>query len=283
MHQKAERPTERAVPVLHPPRFLPSFAGVLLAFAASGFPALAADLTVRQITEQLYLADTVASPVDFSGRDLGGLDLAGLAFKKARLSKTDLFGADLSGADLSGSDLTTARLDRTLIIRTRFDDAQLSGASLLRPNTRSGFDYTPGEAPSFARADLSHAKLFGLFNGSDFSGAKLTGASLAPFGHTGFIEMQWRTRLDGANLSGADLSDADLTHVSLRFANLKGANLRGAMLKHADLAHADLTDADLTGADLSNADLYSAKLTHAKGLASVGGLGTVRNRDKAVP
>ena len=269
--------------MLHRLRSLPSLAAVLAAFAATGSPALAADLTARQVTQQLYQADAAAAPVDFGGRDLGGLDLAGLAFKKARLAKSDLFGADLTGADLSDTDLTAARIDRALIIRTRFDGARLAGATLLRPNTRSGFDYTPGEAPSFARADLSDAKLFGLFNGSNFSGAKLSRASLAPFGSTGFIEMQWRTRLDGADLTDADLSGANLTHVSLRFANLKGAKLNGAVLKHADLAHADLTGADLTGADLTDADLYSAKLTHAKGLASVGGLATVRNRDKAIP
>lgn len=255
---------------------------VLSALIASAVPVSAADLTARQVVEQLYRADP-AQPLDFSNQNLRGLDLAGLAFKKARLGNCDLFGADLSGADLRDVDLSAARLDRVVMIGTRFDGAKLQGASLLRPNTRSGFDYAPGETPSFAGADLRDAKMFGVFDGGNFAGANLARATLAPFGKAGFIEVQWRTKLDGADLSGSDLSGADLSYVSLRFANLKGAKLTGATLKHADLSLADLTGADLSGADLTDADLYSAKLAGAIGLPEGGGLSTARNRETAKP
>jgi uncharacterized protein YjbI with pentapeptide repeats len=243
--------------------------------------AQAADFTARQVTEQLYKAQAGTS-IDFSGRDLEGLDLAGLGFKKARLSDANLFGADLSGADLSDVDLRSAKLDRIIAIGTRFDRANMAGASLLRPTTTTSFDGTVGEAPSFTGADLTKVRMFGVFAGSSFAGAKMSGVSLAPFNDSGFIEMLWRSKLDSADMSGTDLTGANLAHVSFRFANLKGANLSGAKLKNADLSHADLTGANLTGADISHADLDSANLTGVTGLDSASGLATVRNRDKAI-
>lgn len=238
-------------------------------------------MTARQVTQELYRANA-ATPLDYSKRDLAGLDLAGLQFKKARLSEANLFGADLSGADLSDTDLRSAMLDRINAIGTRFDRANLAGASLLRPTTTTSFEGNRAETPSFTGADLTKARLFGVFSGGNFANARMSGATLAPYNDSGFIEMLWRSRLDSADLSGADLSGANLTHVSLRFANLKGANLKGAVLKNADLSHADLTDADLGGADLSLADLDSTRLGGARGLDTAIGLDSTRNRDKTV-
>lgn len=252
---------------------------VAMPLAVSRAPA--ADLTARQVTEQLFRASDSA-PLDFSKRDLAGLDLAGLRFKKARLAETNLFGADLSGADLSEADLRAAKLDRIVAIGARFDRANLAGASLLRPTTTTSFDAVRGEAPSFTGADLTNARLFGVFSGGSFAGARMSGVTLAPHNDSGFIEMLWRSRLDAADMSATDLSGANLTHVSLRFANLKGSNLKGAILKNADLSHADLTGADLSGADLSHADLDSANLTGVKGLETATGMGTARNRGKAI-
>ena len=259
----------------------PLFLTAILAVMASIAPLNAADLTARQVTEQLYKA-APDSGIDFSGRNLEGLDLAGLGFKKARMAEADLFGADLSGADLTDVDLSKARLDRIIAIGTRFDRANLAGASLLRPTTTSSFEGSRGEAPSFSGADLTKARMFGIFSGGNFAEAKMTGVSLAPFNNTGFIEMLWRSKLESADLGGTDLSGADLTHVSLRFANLKGANLKGAILQNADLSHADLTGADLTGANLSHADLDSTKLTGVKGLDTASGMATALNREKAI-
>ncbi|WP_244534534.1 pentapeptide repeat-containing protein [Hyphomicrobium sp. CS1GBMeth3] len=244
-------------------------------------PALGAEFTARQVTEELFRA-TDTAPIDYSKRDLAGLDLAGLHFKKARLSEANLFGADLSGADLSDVDLRQAKLDRVVAIGARFDRANLAGASLLRPTTTTTFEAGRGESPSFTGADLTKARLFGIFNGASFAGAHMSGATLAPQNDTGFIEMMWRSRLESADLSAADLTGANLTHVSLRFANLKGANLKGAILKNADLSQADLTGADLTGADLSNADLDGTRISGAKGFDTAIGLATIRNRDKAI-
>lgn len=262
-------------------RFLSTAPLTLLLAAAASVSATAADLTARQVTEELYKASD-AAPLDYSKRDLAGLDLAGLKFKKARLAETNLFGADLSGADLSDSDLRAAKLDRIVAIGARFDRANLAGASLLRPTTTTSFEWNRSESPSFTGADLTKAQLFGVFSGGSFAGARMSGATLAPQNDTGFIEVLWRTRLDSADLSGADLSSANLSHVSLRFANLKDANLKGAVLKNADLSHADLSGADLTGADLSRADLDSAKLAGVKGLDTATGMATARNRDKAI-
>jgi uncharacterized protein YjbI with pentapeptide repeats len=256
----------------------------LFALGSSGLgfePARAADLTVRQLTERLYHSDS-ANPLDLSRLNLRELDLSGLNFKGAKLAGSDLFGADLSGADLSQADLRSTRLDRVVIIGVHFDRANLAGASLLRPSGFSTLTAPRSEAASFAGADLRGARIFGRFNRADLRGANLDGATLAPFGRTGFIEYIWRTELLGANLSHATLIRADLTYTLLTFANLRGANLSGAILKKADLSHADLTGADLTGADLSEADLDGAILTGARGLDTALGLAQAHNVDKIV-
>lgn len=255
-------------------------AGTFMA-AVSVRGAAAADMSVRELTEELYRSDA-ARPLDLHDRSLRELDLSGLDFKRADLSGCDLFGADLSNADLSGTDLRAARLDRVIIIGTRFDEANLSGASLLRPSAFSALDAPADEAVSFAGADLRGAKIFGRFNRADMRRANLAGATLAPFGRTGFIEYIWRTELKGANLAEATLARADLTHALLAFANLRGADLSGAVLKQADLSRADLTGADLTGADLSEADLDGAIITGVHGLDTVQGLASARNVETMV-
>jgi uncharacterized protein YjbI with pentapeptide repeats len=255
-------------------------ATVALAALLSG-AALAADFSVRELTTQLYHADR-ARPLQFSGRDLRELDLSGLDFKGATVVNSNLFGADLSRADLSKANLKGSRLDRVIIIRTRFDGADLSDTSFLRPSTFTTLAAPVSEGASFAGANLSRARLFGRFNRMNFSGAVLQGATLAPFTRTGFIEYIWRTELSGANLSNADLSGADLSYVLLTFANLRGANLAGAVLRKADLSRADLTGADLTGVDLSEADLDGAILTGTRGLNTALGLDSARNVEKSI-
>jgi hypothetical protein len=73
---------------------------------------------------------------------------------------------------------------------------------------------------------------------------------------------KWLRNEDGgkwANLYGANLTWADLT---------------GADLNRADLNRADLNRADLTGANLNRADLTGANLTGAKGIISIGPIGS---------
>ncbi|HWK34263.1 MAG TPA: pentapeptide repeat-containing protein, partial [Hyphomicrobium sp.] len=93
-----------------------SIAFVTLAFAGA---APGADITVRELAQRLHGADRSA-PLQLRGLDLHELDLSGLDFKAASLAGSNLFGADLSGTDLSGADLQGARLDRVVIIGTRF-------------------------------------------------------------------------------------------------------------------------------------------------------------------
>ncbi len=109
-------------------------AAIWLAFTV--LPALAADISVRQLTERLYHADR-SKPLQLGGLDLRELDLSGLDFKGAMLANSNLFGADLSRADLSMANLKGARLDRVVIIGARFDGADLSDTSLLRPSSFS--------------------------------------------------------------------------------------------------------------------------------------------------
>jgi uncharacterized protein YjbI with pentapeptide repeats len=173
-------------------------------------------------------------------------------------------------------------LDRVIIIGTKFDGANLEGASLLRPSVFSTLASTGSEAPSFRQANMRAIRMFGRFNRTDFSGADLTGATCAPFGKTGFIEEIWRTEFSSARLDGTVLNGADLTHALFTFASLKGANLRGAVLRNADLSSANLTGADLTGADVTGADLDGAILIGAKGLDSLIGLNLSLNASKAL-
>lgn len=254
---------------------------VVLLSGAIASQGLAADISAREITERLFHADP-AKPVDLSRLNLSELDMSGLDFKGAKLAGADLFGADLTGSNLSKADLSSARLDRVVIIGVRFDHANLAGASLLRPSGYSTLSAPPSEAASFIGTDLRGAKIFGRFNRANLSGADLTGATLAPFGRTGFIEHIWRSELLGADLSQAKLSGADLTYTLLAFSNMRGADLRGAVLKKADLSHADLTGADLTGADLSEADLDGAILTNVRGFETALGLASALNVDKVV-
>ncbi|NOT71887.1 MAG: pentapeptide repeat-containing protein [Hyphomicrobium sp.] len=260
-----------------PKRRLP----LLLALTAMAGPVCASGMTARDVTGQLFKAAPGVRP-DLSGQDLMRLDLAGLDFKSARLSKANFFGADLSAANLSGADLSGANLDRVTLIATRFDGANLDGASLLRPSVFTTLAAAGAEAPSFKLAHMRGIKLFGRFTRGNFEGADLTGAILAPTGKTGFIEEIWRTELSGANFAGAQLADANFTHALLTFANMRGANLRNIILKDADLTGADLTGADLTGADVTGADLSSAKLEGVTGFETLRGLALARNADKVI-
>lgn len=244
-------------------RLLSKLLAVIVTAGAMTGPALAADFTAREVTEEIFRSE---GPVDLSGRDLEGLDLSLIDFKGTRLTKAHMFGVNLSGSNLTGSDLTAANLDRANIIGTRFDGANLSRITMLRPSTTMGRDPGAEAPPSFKAANLSDAKMFGQLSRIDFSRANFKGASLAPFGKTGFIEDLFRTEMEGSNLAEANLSGCDLTYVSFQFANLQGADLTGATLHNADFSKADLTGADLTGADVKDANFDGAILVGVKGL-----------------
>lgn len=244
--------------------------------------ALAGELTVKQVIERL-LQSSPERVADFSALDLTYLDLSDLDFRRANLAGADLFGSDLSRANLSGSNLSRARLDRTIIIGTNFAEANLTNASLLRPAAFSSYEVRAEEAPRFAGADLSGARIFGRFSDGDWHGANLSAVRMGTDrSERQLLSSVFRTDLADCNLSGANLAGADLYGALLAFADLTNANLSSAMLVGVDLSRADLTGANLTGADLSGADLDGTILKNVTGLNQTRGLETARNRTKAI-
>lgn len=249
--------------------------------AAMMAPALAADVSVREVSEALFKASET-SPVDFAGRDLSELDLAGLNFKGARLSGVNFYGADLSDVSLAGADLKAARLDRATITRAEFSSANLEGATLLRPSVFSGLAPDVREAPRFLGARLAKARIFGRLDFADFRWADLSGASLV--GTDGRDEQLAIARgsYRGANFTEATLAGAILTGSNFYYAKFQKADLRGADLRDTDLTRADFTGADLTGADVTGADFDEAVVSDAKGLESLKGLASAKNVDRLV-
>lgn len=242
----------------------------------------AADLTVRQIADLLFNAPPGVMS-DLSGHDLGSLDLAGLDFKRARLTGSNLYGVDLTGANLSGVDLSGTRLDRAVIIRADFTDANLKGASLQRPTVFSDLRFDRTEAPRFRNANLSGSRILARLDGADFRGADLSFASFAPYDRRGGdITVLPRVVLAKCDFTGANLRQADLSFVQLQFATLVSADLRGAKLANADLTQANLAGADVTGADFAGADLYGADFRRVRGLNEALGLASAVNLDKAL-
>lgn len=252
----------------------------VLAGAATGSGA--ADFTARQVTELLFQSgETVVNRL--SGRDLSQLDLSGLDFKSARLAGSNLYGVDLTRSTLKGSDLSGSKLDRAVITGADFSHANLAGASLQRPTVFSDMRFDRTEAPIFAHANLTGARVFARLDGADFRGANLTAADLSPYDRRGGdVTVLPQVVLIKSNFSGANLANANLGWTKLQFANLGGANLRGAVLAHSDLTQADLREADLTGADLAGADFYGADLRGVRGLAEAKGLDAAINMEKAI-
>jgi uncharacterized protein YjbI with pentapeptide repeats len=232
-------------------------------------PAYGADLTVAQV-QKIVAAAAPGRPADLSGRSLENLDLRNFDFRGANLSRANLFGAKLVGANFAGADLSGAKLDLAWIMRANFTDANLSRSSLLGLVVSSGLDYSPAEAPTFRRANFSHAHIMARLARFDLSGANFHGARMGADLKNQSMGLM-RSDLSGADLAGADFSQADLSLALLRFTNLTGADLRGANLSGADLSGADLTGANLTGANATEADFGGAVLTNARGLATIKG------------
>ena len=240
-----------------------------LLLAAAMLPARGAELSAERVRE-ILVAAAPGHPADLSGKSLAELDLSRFNFRGANLARANLFGAKLVDADFTDADLSGAKLDLAWIMRANFTAANLSKASLLGLVVASGLDYSPGEAPTFKRANFSGAHILARLSRFDLSGANFAGAKLGADRKNQSMGLM-RTDLSGANLAGANFSNADLGLVLLRFANLTGADLRGANLSEADLSGADLTAADLTGANATEADFGGAVLTKARGLAAMTG------------
>lgn len=240
----------------------------LCAFAF-GTPASGAALT-REAVQEILSRATSDGPADFSGKSLEKLDLSHLEFRGARLTGANLFGAKLVGADFSGADLTGANLNLAWVIRANFSGANLSKASLQGLVVSMGVDTSATEAPVFAGANLSGARIIARLSWGDLRGANFANAKMGADMKNQSMGLM-RADLSDANLVGANFAGADLGHALLRFAKLMGANLKGARLFRADLSGADLTGADLTDADASEADFGGAVLNGARGLEKLKG------------
>ena len=252
-------------------------AAVLGLIASAG---RAADLTVRQVVELLFLSKA-GDAADLRARNLGSLDLSGMDFHKARMAGADLYGVDLTSADLAGVDLSGARLDRAILTKANFEGAMLKGASLRTLSVFSSVEPNRVEAPRFPGANLSDTKIEGRLDGTDFRNADLSHATI---GVQTAIWGSYRPRavLNGADFRGARLVGTNFERSVLQFVLFADADLSGADLRETDLSRADLTNANLAGANLTGADLDGAILTGARGLDSVIGYDKTRNTDRVV-
>jgi len=257
-------------------------ASVIAVVIGISIPALAENLTLREVTEQLFKAPPGTTP-DLSAKILTQLDLSDLDFKRARLTGSDLYGADLSRAKLAEANLAGARLDRALLTATDFSGADLAGARILRPTIFTSLEVVTAEAPRFTGAKMTNVEIAGWLDRTDFRAADLSGARFVPrsnrdndsviISRSSLISCNFtdsilrRTIFAGANLSYARFANADL----------RDANLRGANLTRADFTGADLSGADVTGANIDEADLRSAR-----GLDTVIGLDSTENKARAL-
>jgi len=105
-------------------------------------------------------------------------------------------------------------------------------------------------------ADLSTWRNATLVPGGFLGGGSVSRSFVLPKTNTqGFVRLNYRLNMPGANLSGLDLSGADLRGANLAGANLSGTKLDGALLGGADLSGANLADATFAGANLQDVDL----------------------------
>lgn len=168
-----------------------------------------------------------------------GANLQKCIFKRANLKASRHYHSLFYGADLTDADMSDTYCYETafgpiqnehrpgmsaLLLNTNFRGAYLGGSRLTGVNASGAV---------FVRANLDYCSAHGaIFNGADFTGAKLTKLNqdqpgqLSEFGPTNFSF----ANLSGANLSGANLSDANLYKANLSGANLSGANLSGATM-----------------------------------------------------
>ncbi len=258
-------------------------ASCLAALPARATPPAAADISAREVTKALFLAEP-GQPVDFSGRALRYLDLSAVDFKGARLTAADLYGVDLTGAMLRGADLRGVRLDRANIAKADFSGADLTGATLLRPNAFLTAEFDVRDAPRFGGAKLAGIRVKARLDGADFRGADMTGADFSPLEkRPGERDAATNSRnhLIACDFSGAILRNADLTLSILTHARFLGADLEGANLSRTDLTNVDFTGANLAGVDFTGADLDGARLAGALGIDRAIGLELAVNLDKA--
>lgn len=164
-----------------------------------------------------------------------------------------------------------AKLDRTTILRTNFNGADLSEASLQLPasyQTEAAGSY---EAPTFEGSKLFRSRVTGLYIAVNFKGADLTEADLSSpskrFGDHSNPNTK-RTTCRSCDFSNSKFVRANLTHTSLQFSRFVSADFTGADLSYADFSRANLAGADFTGARLIGTNFEGANLEGALGITA---------------
>lgn len=244
-------------------------------------PALAAEMTAREVTQLLFKAEGHGT-VDLSKKDLTFLDLSGIDFKHASFEGADMHGVILSDSNLQSANLKGVRLNLATLTRTNFTGANLEGASLLRVAFTESLDPRPKETPLFIGANLKGARLHSRLDYTDFTGADLSGAQFGPEDPKSELLLTSRPVMNGANFSRAKLKDASVRSTRLRFTRWVDADATGADFNGSDLTRADFTGASLAGADFTDAILYGVIFTGATGLDTAKGLDKAIDYDKAM-
>jgi uncharacterized protein YjbI with pentapeptide repeats len=162
---------------------------------------------------------------------------------------------------MSHATLIGAKLHRTTLINTNFNNANLTKAEILGStivniglNRESKLISIALSENTISDCDLSNLTFAGVsFFKSEFTRVNFSGSQLveADFTEATFTEV---------NFTGANLRYADFSSVTLSGANLSGAILTNAFLDNAELAGADLSDVDLTDVNLDGVDLTHTRL-----------------------
>lgn len=161
----------------------------------------------------------------------------------------DLADADLSNLDCRGFNLSYATLNRAALHGSKFDEADLTAATLICPGL---------ERTSFRRANLRgvyvHALAAQVCNfdeanldamldgtGSLFHGCSMKGTSLV-----------------GARLAGATFYQCDLSRAHLSGATLQGATINECVMTSADLDRTDVSQLTITKCVMTSVSLACA-------------------------
>lgn len=232
----------------------------------------------REDVENLLEQQGDSRNLNLSGLNLSVVNFAGMDLRGAAFAYAHLNGANLLNANLEKTNLNSARLNGVKGQGVRFDEADLTNASLIEAKLEeASFAGALLNKTNFSGADLYKANLAGAdlseanLSESDLSEANLAEASLsqanlsrAILRDTDLSATDLRGAvLGGAKLDGARLDGANLSQVRLLLANLHKAKLSQAILNQTDFSWSDLGEANLSGADLNGAKLIETDLTGA--------------------
>ncbi len=261
-------------------RRIAAAAGLVLPDSTHAVPAAAGALTAEQVRARIDATPAGTAP-DLAGADLSGLDLQGIDFHGARLVKARLVGANLSGANLMAADLTDAVATDARLVRSNLDNTTLRRADLRKADlTGASLFATIGEEVDLSGATLDSTRIIGYYRKAKLVGSRLRRSNAgADPGNQSMGVM--RATFVGADLTGADLTGINLFKTDLSYASLRQADLTGANLGLADLVNTDFSGATVTDATVTQADLDGAIFTGARGVRTLKGLDTAKNRDRA--